>query len=71
MAKLSLEITRLLINSGADVNVTDDEAEGCASYRRQRNLVIVRWRNCYLYQVHVSLNARRNEATDTVGTRLF
>ena len=29
MAKSALEIARLLINSGADMNVTDDE--GCAS----------------------------------------
>ena len=65
MAKSSLEITRLLINSGADVNVTGDEG-----VPRQRDLVIVRLRNCYLYQVQVSLNAR-TEATDAVGTHLF
>jgi hypothetical protein len=53
MAKLSLEITQLLVNSGASVNVIDDD--GCARYTRQRGLGIVRLRNCYLDLVQVSM----------------
>jgi hypothetical protein len=56
MAKSSLEITHLLVNSGADVDVTD--GEGCARYTWLHTRGIVRLRY-YLDLVQVSMLAIR------------
>jgi hypothetical protein len=52
MLESSLEIARLLVNSGSNVNVTDDEES--LHYTRQHDLGIATLRNCYLYLAQVS-----------------
>ena len=67
MAKSSLRSTRLLVNSGADVDVTDDD--GWATYTQQRNLDIMRLRSCYLYQG--AIRCSEQVSTYTVAPLLF
>ena len=62
VAKLSLEIAKLLLNSGTDVNVADDEAmKAVPRYTQQRNLGIETSRNCYLDLVQVLMLGIRSK----------
>jgi hypothetical protein len=59
MVKSSLEIACLLVNSGADVNVTN--GEGCARYTWLHTRGIVRLWNYYLDLVQVLMLAIRRK----------